>query len=214
VNLARYIDHTLLKPQAGKKEVERVCREAKDYGFASVCVLPYYVEKVAKELQGSQVKVGTVIGFPLGASFSSSKAAEVKMALSRGGEELDVVINFSALIDGDEDTLKKDLDRTMEVSEGKTVKAIIEACYLNQEQKIKATKTVMEAGAHYVKTSTGFGTGGAQEEDIKLMKEIVGERIKIKAAGGIKDRTRALKMIELGASRIGTSSGVALVEDE
>ncbi len=210
--LARFIDHTLLKPQAGKEEIKKLCREAKEQNFAAVCVLPYYVALGRELLAESEVLVATVIGFPLGANSSEAKAAEVKAALKQGADELDLVINFAALLDGDEDTVKTDLERVIAVAGGKTVKAIIETCFLDKEQKIKAALLAREAGADYVKTSTGFGSGGAQKEDVLLLREVLQGGARIKASGGIRDRPTALTMIEAGADRFRLSHGLFQVD--
>jgi len=210
--LAKYIDHTLLKPQAGKEEIEKICSEAREHGFAAVCVLPYYVQLAKNLLEETGVLVATVVGFPLGATYTSAKVNEVKMALKAGADEIDMVINFSALLDGDEDEVRNDISQVVEAAEGKPVKAIIETCFLNKEQKIKATRIAQEAGVEYVKTSTGFGSGGATVEDVRLFRETLQGKAKIKASGGIRDREKALEMIEAGADRLGTSSGVAIME--
>ncbi len=210
--LAKYIDHTLLKPQAGKEEIEKICSEAREHGFAAVCVLPYYVQLAKNLLEETGVLVATVVGFPLGATYTSAKVNEVKMALKAGADEIDMVINFPALLDGDEDEVRNDISQVVEAAEGKPVKAIIETCFLNKEQKIKATRIAQEAGVEYVKTSTGFGSGGATVEDVRLFRETLQGKAKIKASGGIRDREKALEMIEAGADRLGTSSGVAIME--
>ena len=210
--LARFIDHTLLKPQAGKEKIKKLCREAKEHNFAAVCVLPYYVALSRELLAESEVLVATVIGFPLGATSSEARVTEVKAALEQGADELDLVINFAALLDGDEDTVKNDLERVIAAAGGKTVKVIIETCFLDREQKIKAALLAREAGADFVKTSTGFGSAGAQQEDVLLLREVLQGGARIKASGGIRDRQTALTMIEAGADRLGTSSGVAIME--
>lgn len=211
-DLAKYIDHTLLKPQAGKKEVEKICFEAREHGFAAVCVLPYYVQLAKNLLQKTGVQVATVVGFPLGATYTSAKVNEVRRALKDGADEIDMVINFSALLDGDLEKVRSDITGVVEAAEGKPVKAIIETCFLNREQKIKATRVAQEAGAEFVKTSTGFGSGGATVEDVRLFRETLQGKAKIKASGGIRDREKALEMIEAGAHRLGTSSGLTIME--
>jgi len=210
--LAKYIDHTLLKAQAGKKEVEKICSEASEYGFAAVCVLPYYVKLAKDFLKNTEVLVATVVGFPLGATYTLSKSDEVKIALKDGADEIDMVINYAALLDGDEDEVEKDISEVVNAAGKKPVKAIIETCFLTRNQIIKATQIAQKAGAKYVKTSTGFGSEGAREKDVILMKETLQGKAKIKASGGIKDRKTALSMIEAGADRLGTSSGVAIME--
>ncbi len=211
-DLARYIDHTLLKPQAGKEEIKKLCFEASEYGFAAVCILPYYVRFARKLLGDSDVRIATVVGFPLGATYSEAKVAEVEKALEEGADEIDMVINFSALLDGDEREVKKDIEEVVKAAGRIPVKAIIETCFLDKEQKIRATRIAQEAGVGYVKTSTGFGSAGATEEDVRLFSEVLQGRAKIKASGGIRDREKALAMIEAGAHRLGTSSGVAIME--
>jgi len=210
--MAGYIDHTLLKPQAGKEEIKKLCREAKEHNFAAVCVLPYYVALGRELLAESEVLVATVIGFPLGATCSEARVAEVKAALEQGADELDLVINFAALLDGDEDTVRTDLEKVIAAAGVKTVKVIIETCFLDREQKIRAALLAREAGADFVKTSTGFGSAGAQQEDVLLLREVLQGGARIKASGGIRDRQTALTMIEAGADRLGTSSGVAIME--
>lgn len=213
MNVARYIDHTNLKAYASREDVVRLCEEAKRYGFYAVCVNPYRV-KVAKEaLRGTDVKVVSVIGFPLGATPTEVKVFEAEKAIEAGADELDMVINIGALKDGDLEYVKNDIASVVEKAHasGVLVKVIIETCYLTDEEKVTACKLAMEAGADFVKTSTGFGSGGATVEDVRLMKSVVGDKMGVKAAGGIRTYEQAVKMIEAGATRIGTSSGVSIV---
>ncbi|ASJ13456.1 deoxyribose-phosphate aldolase [Thermococcus thioreducens] len=214
LDMAKYIDHTNLKPYATADDIVKLCEEAKEYGFYAVCVNPYRV-KLAKELlKGSEVKVATVIGFPLGATPTEVKVFEAKRALEDGADELDMVINIGALKDKDYEYVKRDIEEVVRVAHerGAVVKVILETCYLTEEEKVKACELAKEAGADFVKTSTGFGTGGATVEDVKLMREVVGQEMGVKAAGGIRTYEQALAMIEAGATRIGTSSGVKIVE--
>lgn len=206
------IDHTLLKANGTKEEIENLCREALEYNFAAVCVNPYYIEYCSEILKGSEVKVATVVGFPLGANTKEVKAFETKDAIMKGASEIDMVINIGALKNREYDLVKEDIEAVVKAAEGKAlVKVIIETALLSQEEKIKACQLAKEAKAHYVKTSTGFSTGGATLEDVELMKSIVGHDLNIKASGGIRDRETAEKMIKAGANRLGTSSGIKIV---
>lgn len=213
MDIARYIDHTNLKPYASREDIIKLCEEAKEYNFYAVCVNPYRVKLAKQQLEGSDIKVATVIGFPLGATPTEVKVFEARKALEDGADELDMVINIGALKDGDYEYVKNDIAEVVKVAHerGAEVKVIIETCYLTEEEKIKACELAKEAGADFVKTSTGFGTGGATVEDVRLMREIVGPSMGVKAAGGIRTREQALTMIEAGATRIGTSSGVEIV---
>lgn len=211
-NIASMIDHTILKPDTTKDQVEKVCKEAREYGFASVCVNPFYVDYVNELLKESDVKVTSVIGFPLGNTLKEVKSFEAKEAVKRGADELDMVINIAALKNGEYDIVKNDIKAVVEASGKALVKVIIEACLLNDEEKKIACKLSKEAGADFVKTSTGFSTSGATEEDVKLMRNTVGKEMGVKASGGIRDIEKANRMIEAGASRIGASSSVAIVE--
>ncbi|NLK44771.1 MAG: deoxyribose-phosphate aldolase [Tissierellia bacterium] len=208
------IDHTVLKPDTSNSMIENLCKEALEYDFAAVCVNPYFV-KLAKELlQDSNVKVATVIGFPLGANTKEVKAYETIDAIKNGADEIDMVINIGALKNKDYDLVKEDIEAVVEAAKGKAiVKVIIETCLLTEEEKKKACELSLEAGADFVKTSTGFSTGGATIEDVKLMKSIVGDKMGIKASGGIRDLETARKMIEAGATRLGTSSGVKIAKE-
>lgn len=212
-NIASYIDHTLLKPESTKEQVIQLCKEAAEYEFASVCVNPSYVETAAAELKSSKVKVCTVIGFPLGASTSQTKAFETKDAIEKGAEEIDMVVNIGAIKSGDSELVKADIQAVVEAAKGKAiVKVIIEASLLTDEEKVLASRLSKEAGADFVKTSTGFSTGGATIEDVKLMRETVGAELGVKASGGVRSLEDVQGMIDAGASRIGASSGVQIMQ--
>lgn len=211
--LAKMIDHTLLKADATTEAIEKLCKEALEYNFASVCVNPANVAKASSILKGSDVKVCTVIGFPLGATTPEVKAFETEDAIRNGAQEVDMVINIGKLKDKDFDFVKKDIEAVVNAAKGKALtKVIIETCLLTDEEKATACKLAKEAGADFVKTSTGFSTGGATKEDIKLMRETVGPELGVKASGGVRTREDALVMIENGATRIGASSGIAICE--
>lgn len=215
MNVAKYIDHTILKPNVLDADVKKVCDEAKENGFFSVCVNPYYVPFVANELKGSDVKVCSVIGFPLGANTSELKALEAKKAVEDGANEIDMVINVSALKDGKFEYVESDIKAVVDAIQGKALlKVIIETCLLSDDEKIKACELSVKASADFVKTSTGFSTGGATKEDIALMRKTVGPDIGVKASGGVRDYETAMTMIEAGATRIGASSSVAIVNHE
>ncbi|HSH37117.1 deoxyribose-phosphate aldolase [Schnuerera sp.] len=211
--IASMIDHTLLKPEATEEMIKNLCNEAIEYGFAAVCVNPFYVKLAKKILMDSEVKIATVIGFPLGASSKGVKAYEATKAIEDGADEVDMVINIGALKNKDFEFVKKDIKSVVDAVNGNgIVKVIIETCLLTEEEKVKACQLSKEAGAHFVKTSTGFSTGGATIEDVKLMKSIVGEHLQIKASGGVRDYETAIAMIEAGASRIGASASVNIVK--
>lgn len=212
MKLNKLIDHTLLKPEATKAQIEKLCGEAKEYDFKSVCVNPYYVKYAKELLKGSDVLVCTVIGFPLGQNTTEIKVAETKDAIKNGADEIDMVINIGALKSKDEDYVLNEIKEIRNACKGKTLKVIIETCLLTDEEKITACKLSKEAGADFVKTSTGFSTHGATVEDVKLMRETVGEDMGVKASGGIRDRETALKMVEAGATRLGVSAGVEIVK--
>lgn len=214
MKLNKYIDHTLLKADATKNEIKKLCEEAKKYDFYSVCVNGAYARYVTELLQGTEVKTCVVVGFPLGAMDTKVKAFETKNAIENGASEIDMVINIGALKDKDYDYIYNDIKEVIKATEDKAiVKVIIENSLLTDEEKIKACEIAVNAGADFVKTSTGFSTGGATLEDVKLMKDTVGSRAEVKASGGVKNREDALKMIEAGATRIGTSSGIKIVEE-
>lgn len=208
----QYIDHTLLKANATQEELLKLCDEAKVYSFASVCINPFWVPLCKEALKDSEVKVCTVIGFPLGATSTESKAFETSFALSQGAEEFDMVINIGALKDRQDEVVLNDIKAVVQAAQGKVVKVIIETCLLTEEEKIRACELCVIAKAHFVKTSTGFSTAGATFEDVKLMKDTVKGHCKVKAAGGVKSSEDLRKMIEAGADRIGTSSGVKLIQ--
>ena len=213
MKLNKYIDHTLLKADATKEQITKLCNEAKQYDFASVCVNTCYVPLCKELLKDSDVKVCTVVGFPLGAMDSKSKAYEAKTAVLNGAEEVDMVINIGALKDKDYKYVTNDIKEIVEASKPAIVKVIIETCLLTDEEKIAACKCVLEAKAAFVKTSTGFSTNGATLEDVKLMKETVKDNCKVKAAGGIRTYEDAIKMIEAGADRLGCSAGIKIMEE-
>ena len=218
--LAKMIDHTILKANATQSDIEKLCEEAKKYNFASVCVNPYWVPLASDLLKNSTVKVCTVIGFPLGATSSESKASETEIAILQGADEVDMVINVGAMKNNQTDIVEKDILSVVNSARqtGKaqnkniTVKVILETCYLTKDEIKNACLCAKNAGADFVKTSTGFGTGGATVEDVKLMKETVGSSMEVKASGGIRDYETAIKMIEAGATRLGTSSGITIIE--
>ena len=211
-DFAKFIDHTLLKADAKKEDILKLCEEAKMYSFASVCINPTWVRTAAAALGDSSVKVCTVIGFPLGASTSEVKAFETKNAIENGATEIDMVINISALRDGDDETVKKDIASVVEAAKGKAiVKVIIETSLLSDTEKRTACELAVIAGADFVKTSTGFSTGGATEEDVKLMRAVVGPVTGVKASGGVRSYEDMQKMIKAGATRIGASSGVQIM---
>lgn len=213
MELNKYIDHTLLKPEATKKQITKLCEEARQYDFASVCVNTCYVPLAKQLLAGSDVKVCCVVGFPLGAMDTVSKAFEAKTAVENGAQEVDMVINIGALKDKDYDYVTKDIAAVVEASKPAIVKVIIEACLLTDEEKVEACKCSMNAKAEFVKTSTGFSTHGATPEDVALMKKTVGDVCKVKAAGGVRSYNDAMKMIEAGADRLGCSAGIKVMEE-
>lgn len=211
MNINKYIDHTLLKATATKADIVKLCNEAKEYNFYAVCVNGCYVELAAKELQDSEVKVAAVIGFPLGAMATKAKVFEAKDCIKKGASEIDMVINIGKLLDGDENYVEKEIRLIKEEIGENVLKVIFENCYLSKEQIKVASELAVEAGADYVKTSTGFGTGGATLKDVEIMDSVVDGKAQIKAAGGIRDIETAKKYIEMGVTRLGTSSGVSLV---
>ena len=212
MELAKYIDHTALKADTGRAAIEKLCQEAREYGFMSVCVNPTWVATAQSLLAGSDVKVCTVIGFPLGANTSAVKAFETRTAIQEGADEVDMVINIGAAKDGNWDLVKADIQAVVEAANHQAlVKVILETCLLSKEEIVKASQVAKEAGADFVKTSTGFSTGGATVQDIRLMRETVGADMRVKASGGVQNREDALAMIEAGASRIGASKGIAIV---
>ena len=206
MNLAKYIDYTLLKATATPAQIEKLCQEARQYGFFSVCVNSGYVPLVAQALKGSEVKVCTVVGFPLGAMSTQGKLHETSTALAEGADEVDMVINLGLLLSGQTAKVRDEIALLKKETADKVLKVIIETCYLTDEQKRLASQLCLEAGADFVKTSTGFGTAGATLADVQLIKEVVGDKALIKASGGIRDRETALQYIALGVSRIGASA--------
>ena len=215
MQLNRYIDHTMLKANATRADIEKLCLEAKQHEFASVCVNTCFVPLAAELLRGSEVKVCCVVGFPLGAMSTPAKAFEAQWAVEHGAQEVDMVLNVGAMISGEEEIVLRDIEAVVQAAHPKAiVKVILENCLLNDEQKIRACKLCVQAGAEFVKTSTGFSNGGATVEDVALMKRAVDGRAKVKAAGGIRTRQQALAMIEAGADRIGASAGIAICTEE
>ncbi|WP_037290495.1 deoxyribose-phosphate aldolase [Saccharibacillus sacchari] len=215
MNLASMIDHTLLRADATEAEVAKLIEEAKTYVFASVCVNPTWVAFAAERLAGTEVKVCTVIGFPLGASTPETKAFETVDAIEKGAQEIDMVLNIGALKSGNVELVERDVRAVVEAAAGKAlVKVIIETCLLTDDEKVLASELSVRAGANFVKTSTGFSTGGATAEDVALMRKTVGPDIGVKASGGVRSREDMEKMIEAGATRIGASSGVKIMQGE
>ena len=211
MNLAAAIDHTLLRPDATRDDVRALCREAVEFGFFSVCVNSSWVSLAAKELDGTSVAVAAVTGFPLGAMDATAKAFETGCAVRAGASEIDTVMAVGRLKQGDESYVRDDLRAVVSAAEGRPVKVILETCLLTDDEKRLACQLAIEAGAEFVKTSTGFSAGGATLDDVRLMWDVVAGRCRVKASGGIRDRATALAMIEAGATRLGTSAGVAIV---
>ena len=214
MGIARLIDHTLLKPDARPEQVEQLCAEAVEWGFASVCVNSCHVPLCRRRVEGSGVRVCTVIGFPLGAALREAKAAEAAAAVNLGADELDMVMNIGWFKSGADEMAVSDIHRVLDAAQKRPVKVIIETCLLTDAEKERATHLVVDSGAAFVKTSTGFSTGGATVEDVMLLARVAAGRIGVKASGGIRDYATALKVIEAGATRIGTSSGVSIVGSE
>ncbi|PEJ56898.1 MULTISPECIES: deoxyribose-phosphate aldolase [unclassified Bacillus (in: firmicutes)] len=212
-NINKLIDHTVLKPETTKAQIEKLCQEAKEHDFASVCVNPTWVSLCASLLKGTEVLVCTVIGFPLGANTKETKGFETKNAIENGAQEVDMVINIGALKDKDYDTVEQDIAAVVNAAKGKAlVKVIIETSLLTNEEKEMASKLSVKAGADFVKTSTGFSTGGATVEDVALMRKTVGPDIGVKASGGVRDLASVNEMVKAGATRIGTSNGITIVQ--
>jgi deoxyribose-phosphate aldolase len=212
-DIAGIIDHSLLRPDATYADVERLCKEAIQYSFCSVCINPCFIEKAKDFLNGGNVRLTTVIGYPLGMTLTEVKVYEAMNAFLLGADELDIVINIGALKAGDWITVRKDISDVIAATGGKVHKTIIETCYLDDNEKKKAVEIALEAGSEFIKTSTGFGPQGALIKDIKLIKDIVGESAGIKASGGIRTLREVLDMIKAGATRIGTSAGVKIITD-
>jgi len=212
MNIEQIIDHTMLKPEATQETIRRYCAEARTHGFASVCVNSCHAPLVASELKGSEVKTCCVVGFPLGAMLTEAKAFEAEAAVKAGAQEIDMVINIGAVKDGNMDFVTEDIRRVVEAAKPAIVKVIIETCLLSDEEKIAACKAALRAGAAFVKTSTGFSTGGATVDDIKLMRQTVGNQAKVKASGSIRTHEFACQLVEAGADRIGAGNGVVLLK--
>ena len=212
MNLASIVDHTLLATDATRADIDRICKEADEYSFASVCVSPIWVKEAAKELKDSKVNVCTVIGFPQGATPSSVKAFETKQAIEDGADEVDMVITVGKLKAGEYDDVEKDIKAVVDAANGKLVKVIIECCLLTDDEKVKACELAKKAGADFVKTSTGFSKWGAKPEDVALMRKTVGKDMGVKASGGIHTKEDAEAMVNAGANRIGASHGMEFVE--
>jgi deoxyribose-phosphate aldolase len=212
MEIEKYIDHTILKPEAAQKDVEKICREAIQYGFFAVCVNPCRVAFAANILRDSGVKLAAVVGFPLGANTTDAKLFETKKALSDGADEIDMVINIGRLKDGDTAFVQEEIKKLKAECGEKNLKVIVETCLLSEEEKKSVCHAVINGGADFIKTSTGFSTAGAQIEDVRLFASIAQGKIKIKASGGIGDYETAVKMIEAGANRLGTSRSIAIVE--
>lgn len=214
MGINRMIDHTLLKAEASQDQIKKLCQEAKTHDFFSVCVQPTWISLCKEELAGSGVKIATVIGFPLGANTTETKVFEAKDAIEKGADEIDMVINIGALKSGQDQLVEDEIRAIKEAIRDHILKVIIETCLLTEDEKIRACQLTLKAGGDYVKTSTGFSTGGAKLEDVKLMKDQVKDRAKVKASGGIRDFATAKKMLEAGAERLGVSAGIAIVEGE
>lgn len=214
MNYNKYIDHTLLLPEATKSQIEKLCEEALKYDFMSVCVNTAWVKECVALLKNSDVKVCCVVGFPLGATTTATKAFETKEAITNGASEIDMVMNIGRLKDKDYEYVINDIKAVVEAANGNIVKVILENCLLSKEEIVRACELCIEAGAHFVKTSTGFNKSGATLEDVKLMKQTVKEKALVKAAGGVRSKADLEAMIQNGAARIGTSSGVKLMVDE
>ena len=211
---SKYIDHTLLKADATKVEIEKLCQEAIKHDFAAVCVNAYWVEFCYEKLKNTDIKVCSVVGFPLGATTANTKAAETKEAVANGASEIDMVINIGELKNGNYDIVENDIKAVVEAAKPSIVKVIIETCLLSEEEKVIACKLAKNANAAFVKTSTGFSTAGATIADVKLMKETVGDSLEVKAAGGVRTPEDFQNMIDAGATRIGTSGGIALINEQ
>lgn len=212
MSLAQYIDHTLLKPAASPEEIKQLCAQAKEYDFFAVCVNGCYVSLAKKELQNSAVKIAAVVGFPLGASSSESKVFEAKASIKEGADEIDMVLNIGFLKAGMLEEVSREIRAVKDAIKKNTLKVILETCYLTDEEIITACNLVKKAGADFVKTSTGFGIAGANKHVLKVMIDEVGEKLKVKASGGIKDAATAKAYIKMGVNRIGTSSGIKMLE--
>ncbi|MBE6037322.1 MAG: deoxyribose-phosphate aldolase [Clostridiales bacterium] len=213
--LNQYFDHTNLKPDASQEAIKKLCAEAKDYGFYSVCVNSCHVALAARELKGTDVKVAAVVGFPLGAMQTAAKAFETELAVQEGAAEIDMVLNVGAMKEGRTDFVLQDIKAVVDAAAkgGAIVKVILETCLLTDEEIVSACLLSKEAGAAFVKTSTGFSTGGATAHHVKLMKDTVGDVLQVKASGGIRNKAQVLEMVEAGADRIGASASVAVMQE-
>ena len=211
MKISKYIDHTVLAADADEKKIEKLCQEARDNDFASVCVNTCWVKKCAELLDGTDVNVCTVVGFPLGAMDTEAKAFEAALAVKNGATEVDMVLNVGYMKSGMYKEAEEDIRRVKQACDGKLLKVILETCLLTKEEIVKASELAVAAGADYVKTSTGFSKGGATAEDVALMRKTVGDKLGVKASGGIRDYETAVKMIEAGASRLGCSAGIAII---
>lgn len=214
MNINQYIDHTLLKPETTRAQIEKLCHEAREWKFAAVCINSYFVKYAVQILQSSDVRVCTVVGFPLGASTMETKRFEAMKAVAEGAKEVDMVINVSAIKSQEWQYVLDDMSSLAQVThqQGALLKVILETCLLTDEEKKKACELAVKANVDFVKTSTGFSTGGATIEDVKLMRSVVGPKMGVKASGGIRDLATAQQMIEAGATRLGTSSGILIVQ--
>lgn len=212
MNIAKKIDHTMLKPEATQESIRRYCAEARTYGFASVCVNSCHAALVAEELKGTEIKTCCVVGFPLGAMLTEAKAFEAKAAVKAGAQEIDMVINIGAVKDKNMEFVTEDIRAVVDAAKPAIVKVIIETCLLSDEEKIAACEASVRAGAAFVKTSTGFSRGGATLEDVKLMRQTVGDQAEVKASGGIRTHEFACQLAEAGADRIGAGNGVVLLK--
>lgn len=212
-NLPTLIDHTVLRPDATKSEVLRLCQEAREFGFGVIFVPPCYIDEAVEAVVGTRIRVGIPIGFPLGGHTTATKVAEAIEGVTRGAKVLDMVINVSRLKSGDYDVVRTDMTEVVKATAGAEHKVILETCYLTREEKITACRLAVEAGMDYVKTSTGFAAAGATVEDVRLMKDAVAGRAKVKASGGIRDWKTTVAMLEAGADRIGTSASLAIMAE-
>ena len=213
MQINRMIDHTLLKPEATREQIKKICDEALEYNFKSVCVNPYWVNFASEILKGSEVSVCTVIGFPLGANTSLLKSFETEEAVKNGASEIDMVLNVGLLKSKEYDLVEEDIKAVVKAAKGKLVKVILETCLLSDEEIIKACELSMEAGADFVKTSTGFNSEGATTHAVKIMRETVGDKLGVKASGGIRDLKKSMDMIDSGASRLGVSAGIDIIKE-
>lgn len=214
MSIARFIDQTLLKPDRSEAEVIDFIRRSKKYPFAAIFVLPKWVTLACEELKDTKLKVGTVVGFPFGANKTEVKVKETQVAVEDGAKEIDMVIDIGGLKSGDYERVLTDIKEVVAAADGRLVKVIIETAYLTEREKIKACELIIEGGAHFVKTSTGYGPTGATVDDVRLLRRIVGNRVGVKASGGIRTYAQAMDMLRAGASRIGTSTGIEIVEEE